>query len=239
MKVTNLITADILQGIDDINRKCHAMHLPSPPVQFFQMEVSDADGTVVEVLKSKSNSWVRNAYNVLSFLFLPCDTNEGSATFGEGSMSLKTTAGVTVRTNNYGVYIEYGFLSNLYNSGANANYGILIGTGNAAESFESNALEALIAHGTGSGQMVYDAGAKPTATYNSENKKWQSVMARVFTNSSGANIIVNEIGLAYTTKLGSTTYILLISRDVLATPVTVEHGQTLTITYTSEITYPA
>ena len=240
MKVTNLITDKILRDIADINDKCHAMHLPSPPVQFFQMEVRDADGTVVEVLKSKSNSWVRNAYNMLAQLFLPCNSYEGSSTFGEGSQSIKLLAGTTQRNATYITILQGGTYSNAYNASASAAYGIIIGTGETAESFDSYALAALIAHGTGTGQMSYGAGTAPSVSYSSELKEWTSVMTRTFTNSSGAAITVKEIGLAYSlTVSGGSVHNALISRDVLASPITINNGQTLTITYTSEITYPA
>lgn len=240
MKITNLITADILQGIDDINKKCHAMHIPSPPVQFISAEVRDADGTLSEVYKSKSNTWVRNAYNYLSSVFLPCDTIQGTDTFGAGSMSLKSTAGTTRRKDAFVPYLTSGLIKYIFNEAANANFGIVIGTGDTAESFEHTSLSAIVAHGTGAGQMSYAIGTNTAATYDSGTKKWTSAFSRTFVNSSGSDITVKEIGVVY--SLNYQTGVsdnFLITRDVLASPVTVANGQTLTITYTSEITYPA
>lgn len=240
MKVTNLITPDVLAGIDDINRKCHAMHLPSPPVQFINAEVCDDKGAVVEALKCKSNSWVRNTYNVLSQTFLPSSSAAGSATFGEGSQSLKTTADATIRHASYVSILVGGAFSYTYNTSAEATYGIVVGTSDGAESFDSVNLGTKIAHGTSAGQLSYSAGSAPTVTYNPATKKWQSVMSRTFANGSGGSITVKEIGIIYNiTASGYTPSNVLMSRDVLATPITVANGQTLTITYTSEITYPA
>lgn len=243
MKRTNLITEDILRDIDKINRMCHKMHVPAPPVNFITIEVLDKDGKVIEEYKTKANSWVRNAYNFLAQQFLPCDNYQGSATFGAGSQAIKNTGGTTLRV--AGTYMapgnDYNMAAYAYDSaGAASNFGILVGSSNAAESFEANNLTSKIAHGTAAGQLYYNAMALPTAVYDAGTRKWTGTAVRLFNNSSGADITVNEVGYAiYCYVTTSTRQYVLLSRDVLASPIVVPNSGQIRVTYTSEITYPA
>jgi len=240
MKVTNLITKKVLRGIDDINRRCHAMHLPPPPVQFITAEVRDADGTVVEVLTSKSNSWVRNSYNILAQLFLPASGRAGGGAYGAGTLTVSDTTGAARPTGSEEnlFYVPTGAMANLINGAATSGLGICVGTSSTAESFEHTNLQAIIASGSAAGNLLYGISNTPVFSYNAGTKKATSVLSRVFTNSSGSSITVAEIGWIIKVNVGADR-LVLISRDVLATPVTVNNGQALTITYTSEITYPA
>ncbi len=92
-----------------------------------------------------------------------------------------------------------------------------------------------IATGNASGQLYYQACSCNT-TFDPSDKTLQTTVRRVFNNNSGAAIIVAEAGLvAYyniRTGSGTTGLYLLMSRDVLETPVTVPHGGLLTVTYT-------
>lgn len=239
MKETNLITPEILEQIDKVNKNCHDLHLPSPPVTFIKLEIIDENGDVAEEIKTKSNSWVRNAYNVLAQNFLPCNASAGAATFGAGSQAIKDTAGTT---NGY-TYATTPYSGSLayvaFNGSANNTFGIVVGTSDTAESFEHNALQAIVAHGTGSGQLSYAAMTEPIAAYTSGTKKWTQTITRNLSNGSGASITIKELGLIFKMNQTSTVPYVLMSRDVLATPVAVADGQTLRVTYTTEITYPS
>jgi hypothetical protein len=240
MKYTNLVTDEVLENIKRANDACRALHVPTPPVQFIRLSVNDEHGECLEQYFSKSNSWLRNAYNSLASLFLPAQGSSGSSTFGAGSLSVKTTAASTGRSAGYliGPY-NLDFL-NVYNSSANANFGILIGTSDAAESFDQYNLQAPIAHGTGAGQMSYAAGTAPVTTYDSGTKKWTSSTRRLFSNSSGSDIVVKEVGFAFNLCWANgVNGNCLMSRDVLASPITVGNGKVLTVDIVTEITFPA
>ena len=75
-------------------------------------------------------------------------------------------------------------------------------------------------------------------TYNAETKKWTAVYYRDFNNNSGGTITVGETGLRRTLSAYTTTD-NLVERNVLASPVAVADGQTIRVTYTTEMTFPA
>jgi hypothetical protein len=111
----------------------------------------------------------------------------------------------------------------------NANYGVLVGTGTAANDVSTYALAAKIANGTGAGQLQY--GATSVTTPATVGQKRQITVARVFTNNSGASITVNEVGLA--TYHASTSYFLI--ERTLSTN-TIANLASATWTYTISIT---
>jgi len=242
MKKTNLVTPKVLKNISDINDMCQRMHLPPPPVQFIDALVLDENGKPIEQYTSKSNSYVRNAYNFLAQNMLPAAVNAGTNTFGAGGLRMKSTSGLNEGPAGQILGPFNGNLSSAllsaFQGDASANYGIIIGTSDAAESFEDHNLQAKIAHGTSAGQMTYMAGNVPSVAYNSGTKKWTSIMSRVFANNSGSEIIVKEVGMVMAGRFDAYSYLFLLSRDLLASPVAVQYGQTLTITYTTEITFP-
>jgi len=73
------------------------------------------------------------------------------------------------------------------------NFGIVVGTGSTAPTINDNALQTLIVHGSGSGQLSY--GAITFGSPASDSSTSQFTITRNFTNSSGGAINVNEIGL--------------------------------------------
>lgn len=241
MKEINLITDEILNDIDRMIKECHRLHVPSPPVHFIMLEVLDPSGEVLEKYKSKSNSWVRNAYNVITQQFLPCSSYQGSSTYGAGSQAGKNLAGTTRRTAGlFAAPVTATMAGNAYNNAADSTVGILVGTSNTAESFDHYGLQAIIAHGSSTGQLMYAAMSEPTTTYDSGTKKWTGTAIRTFSNSSGATITVKEVGDARRVAIGAASgEIALFSRDVLSTAIDVPSGSTLRVTYTSEMTYPA
>lgn len=106
-------------------------------------------------------------------------------------------------------------------------YGPLLGSGVTAVTINDYDMETLIAHGTGAGELQYSAttfGAPSTDATGST-----FIVTRVYTNNSGGNVTIEEIGLVDTAQ-GSWRF--LIVRDNLASSVTMADGETLTLNYT-------
>jgi len=236
-KIINEITPEHLAKLDQIDRNCIAMHVPTPPKTFINMQVHDKEGNLTLDYSMPSRSWVRNAYNRLASQMLELDgaTVTGSATAYEaGSLKIKQQ-NATVYT--YGEWLTG---AQTYTTAAISNdtYGIIVGTGNTAESFEHYALAAKVANGTSAGQISYQAQDAPVGAYNSDTKKWTATITRIFNNNSGGSISVAEVG--YVCQLYyAAAKDMLVCRDLLAEAVAVANGAQLTVTYTIEMTYPA
>ena len=101
---------------------------------------------------------------------------------------------------------------------------IVVGTGTADPTRLDHALEAKIAHGTGSGQLYYGVGSFDIGDDYIE-------LRRTFTNNSGADITINEIGIlvyAYDADAG-TLKRALIARSLYT--ITVPDGGSVTLYY--------
>src|SRR4030065_1095750 len=66
------------------------LHIPISET-FWELEVLDRDGKVVQRLKQRSHSWVRNAYNHMFCQLAGKNANYG--TFGAGDLNVKGTRG--------------------------------------------------------------------------------------------------------------------------------------------------
>ena len=225
MNKVNLITPEDIATFDRIDRDCLKMHVCPPPKTFINMKVQMPDGSLVSELDMVSRSWVRNAYNPSFYMFT------GVQTFGSGYQ-----AGSTAQKSTANSVITCRFPAAwLGTSGSNA-YGIVVGTGDNAESFESYILETIIANGTSAGQMSYAAQSVQTPVYTVETKKLVQTFVRIFNNNSGGSISVSEVGVIYQDAAGANS---LFCRDLLAEAVAVANTAQLTVTYTIEMTFPA
>ncbi|MFA5186790.1 MAG: hypothetical protein WC551_09960 [Patescibacteria group bacterium] len=120
---------------------------------------------------------------------------------------------------------------------ADTTHGIVVGTDNTAPTINDYALGALIAHGTGAGQVQYgNVGyGLPTATVATSS----FTIVRAFSNVSGGAITINEIGLyvkCLTAVLSPTGIFpgyshFMTIRDVIAGGISLLDGETLTINY--------
>jgi len=107
-------------------------------------------------------------------------------------------------------------------------FGIVVGTGTTPPTVSDYSMETKITHGTGAGQLSYAAETVPTAPTTSGTKRYFEHQ-RQFTNNSGAQITVNEIGIIG--RQFSAAYYFLICRDVLASGVDVPNTKVLTVKY--------
>lgn len=182
------------------------------------------DGKVVKTVKKKGNGFLKNFMVILyGLLFENVET-----------VNIIDTTGTY-----YDAWVRYistndrFTLSHVNAPEGNADFGILVGTGTTPPTPTDYNLEAKIEHGTGAGQMYYYA-TNIVGVSVSDNEISLDVV-RDIANQSGADITVNEVGLAtryhYTSE--GTGYIInvLIIRDVIPDGITVPNGQSLRITY--------
>ena len=238
MITRNFVTNQTLRDIDDVNKRCKDLHVPAPPFVFVTTEVFNADGTTALKQIEQARSWTRNFYNYLLAMTFPhgTDVDPSSLDYAAGSLNMKEYAG-TIRSS--GTLSYPGNSTAVYYAGNGTDTGgILVGTGNNAFSFENYGLQTIINNGTSSGQLSRITGVVGTPTYDSGTKKWTKTYYRDFYNGSGGSIDVSETGLYWPIYVGG-NYTFNVERNVLASPVTVADGQTLRVTYTTEMTFPA
>ena len=194
-------------------------------------DVFSPSGERVFSFAGPGHSWTRNAYLYLFAALTGCGGG-GVATFGPGYMTSKNIAGVltNVTTSN----LTRGAVTALLGTGlcpstAISTMGLVCGSGDTAFSIEDYCLAALISHGSAAGQLSYGVGALPVLSY--VGGVWQASHVRRFTNLSGAEITVKEIGLTFLGGLFGVNYSYLFSRDVLETPIPLGHLALLELTY--------
>lgn len=222
------------------------------PESFVTVEVFSSAGERINYEHMRSRSWVRNAYNAMMSQLGGCDCAD--ATFGAGLLSIKDTGG-TIRfgarpagmgrgtdVNGYWSTLESTTLAGYRGASASNTYGIVLGTGVTAESFEDYSLAAIIANGTGSGQMSYVASETPIKEYDAIGKVYSVTHGRFFNNNSAGAIVVGECGLyaREQSPSSSASYIAVLrTRDVLPTPISVPSAGQVKVTYTFALTYPS
>jgi len=213
------------------------------PMAVLTVEVNNP-GQEPHGIKRISKTWVRNAYTYLQQQIALA--NYADASFGSGYHSAKTTAG-SIKSS----YVSSRFPSTLESTGygygataGTATRGILVGTDTTAESFESYALGAVIAHGTGAGQMSYNESSVSKAWDGTPNFTWTATHERIINNNSGGTITVNECALyaylinSFTYGVGYSYQTFMTNRDKLAIGEAILDAGQLTVTYDLVITFP-
>lgn len=105
-------------------------------------------------------------------------------------------------------------------------YGLVVGTGTKPVEYEDYNLESKIPHGTGTGYLDYEAVTVEGPV--EVNGKYAINYSRGFHNAADESITVKETGIVfYVSGVGR----VLLFRDVLDTPVTIDPGVTSTIRY--------
>ena len=230
-KVYNHITEDEKIKLARITRDCLDTHVMQPPKTFLSLAILDRDGNEIERHEMLSKSWTRNFYNALFFLGTTTPMTILGSTYGEGYLTRKLTDGAI---NSHPAYI----LANDLVGGAGINYkGIVVGSSNSAESFESHIMGGIISSGNGAGQLVYSSQDATAVSYNSGTKKMSGILRRYFNNNSGSAIIVREVGLIINESSYGNKF--LINRDVLPVEISVPNGGQLKVDYVIELVYPA
>ena len=218
------------------------LHIPTPEA-FWETEVRDSKGRIIQRHKQRSHSWVRNAYNMMFCYLAGKDLDNGS--FGAGYLSLKDTGG-SVRYGNGPVCLGRAVSTDTTSWGyrgpaGNDDYGILVGSGTNPEDFDSHFVHSKISNETGAGQLTYVESEGHAITWNPGTLTMKNELARFFNNNSGGDVSVNEVALVLRGYQpgSSVPYNYMTARDLLASTITVPDTGQLKVTYTVQLTYPA
>jgi hypothetical protein len=205
----------------------------SKPQILWEIEVKDKTGKLLKRYETPAKSWLKQFIQILKGQF----ATRQSTTVGNGNVNVVDESG-TARGYPNQTTAPSGYNVNLSTLGdvGDASQGIIVGTSDTSNSLTTYALGGKITHGTGSGQLVYNAETIEDVT-NPSGNDLQFRITRTFTNNSGATITVKEVGLlvrVYDTSNNPRSF--LVARDVLPSPVDVPDGATLTIRYVVKIT---
>ena len=216
------------------------LHIPFPEA-FLALEVLDKDGKVIHGQRQRSHSWVRNAYNVLFSQM--AGKNGSDSTFGPGYINTRLTSG-SIR---YGAR-PAGFIYDSSADGTGQGYragagvddqGIMVGSGVDTESFEDYCLASQIANGSGAGQLSYVASEPHAISYDPVTRILRNDLVRYFNNNSGGDVMINEVALHLHTYKGGMWPLGIVSRDKLASTITIPDTGQLKVNYTIQLAYPA
>ncbi len=226
---------------EELRKLGQRLHIPIPEA-YWECEVRDRNGKIIQRLRQHSHSWVRNAYNMM-FCYLAGKDLSNSG-FGSGYLSLKDT-GNNVRYGSSPVCLSSttsadGTSFGYRGPAGTDTYGILVGSGTNPESFEDYALQTKIANGTGAGQLSYVESEAHAVSWTPGMLTMKNELARYFNNNSGNAINVNEVALALRGYQPGTSvpYNFITARDKLVATVTVPNTGQLKVTYTVQLTYP-
>jgi hypothetical protein len=214
---------------------------------FIEIEVMDKDGLVVQKGKHKMRSFVNNILRILEGLFKAT----GGVALGTSGVYVSTSV-VKQDGSSATAYVECyvaasGFVGGGTPMGTMAGdnvdtYGIVVGSGTTPVNLNTCALSAKISHGTGSGQLDYDAVVIEALGLDTSVSPpvFRFRIVRGFKNVSGGPVSINEVGLLARSLWGYGTTILndviyLIAKDVLPTTYTVPDGGSATVTITVEV----
>lgn len=194
---------------------------------FLTISVSEK-GRITYRRRRRSRTWNRNFWNWM--ICVPTQTPGVATNWGAGYLSFKQAAGTVTAISGPNLLI------NPTGIASNSVYGILVGIGTAAESFEGYALSNQCIHGTGGNQLSHLAHEALVQAYVAGSKTWTVTMKRKFNNNSGSAIVIAETALLYT---GGYTTGILLNRDLLASTVNVANGAQLTVSYDISLVFPA
>jgi hypothetical protein len=174
---------------------------------YIEWELRDPKGRIVRRGKQPMKSWVKQWIQLLY------------AYFSQTIIAIIDTGGTSRNiSGSYNFYINAG-------TGVST-YGTVVGSSDTPVTRDDYKLGSQITHGSGTGQLMYSAMSIDTPVTYSTGYLVRAT--RVFTNNSGADITVKEIGL-YINYAGSNYFCVI--RDVLTTPVTIPNGYSWTVRY--------
>jgi hypothetical protein len=201
------------------------------PKAYWEIEIRDKNGKLLERKRFKSHSWLRQFIDWLRMCAYQLKT---TATVNTMTINDVTNTARTVP--NTSTQYAGAFVMG-YNAPANtSDYGLVVGSGDAPNSISTYALASQIIHGSGSGQLIYGA-TTVEAVANPSGGDLQFRVIRPFTNNSGASVTVKEVGIYGNLRdSGGADRSFAIARDVLPSPSSVPDGATMTLRYIPKIT---
>lgn len=235
---------------EEMDRLGRKLGIPVPQL-FLTVSATNPDGSQGDRYAERARTFNRNFWNLMFGGIVNSPTS--AVAYSAGNLGVKWAGGYpgnTVKSMNY----SYPDSATAYSTGAapfsffpaaagNTSRGILVGTGNTAESFEGSTLIAMCAEGTGVNQMNYLAQQATTASYNAGAKVWASSSTRVMNNNSNSTVVIAEAGLMMYDPIPQVgfgeSWPMLFERSLLGATVSVLSGGQLTVTYSMQITFPA
>lgn len=188
-----------------------------------KVEIKNKKGEVIQVIEKDLNSYVLGLIDYLRAHWNATTSSDTVAIVDRSGSSRNFRCGYYSNVSN--AYI--GWVLNAI--AGDDNYGLLVGTSTDAIGIDDYNLNASIAHGSGAGQLGYGATSLGTPLTTGSTRRF--VVSRTFTNDSGSDITVEEVGMAtkafYTT---STLGYFLIEHSLLH--FVIADGTSATVTYT-------
>ena len=229
------------RNYEELERLALLCRVPMPKA-FITLEVFDKNGKLLQKHRQRSHSWTRNAYNMM-FSQL-AGKNADDNTFGAGKLSVKELTGdVRYDDKPFGQYdatvdgTDLGYRAPAGEDGR----GILVGSGINAEDFEDYVLQTQITDGTGAGQISHTQSQAHAITWTGGTLTFKNDLIRYFNNNSApaGDRAINEVCIAAKCMADGAAKEVMMSRDHLASTVTVPSTGQLKVTYTISLTYPA
>lgn len=159
-----------------------------------------------------------------------------------GLMTIRVDQSAVYVVNTGGVSREYPYLCAVsvpvfkVNSGeGDSSFGIKFGSGTTPPTVDDYNLESPIEHGTSSGQLYYYS---TSVYYEVLSDRVKLYISRSANNQSGSPITVSEVGVIFNYSYNNAGVCLptkvLILRDLIDPAITLDVGQTISVTYTLE-----
>jgi hypothetical protein len=211
-----------------------------------QLTRLDKDFAKIETRRQPSRSWLKHFFDLLyEPLGYKVNNLANIPDIGAANRALAVTDANNMICNLFIGAAGGNFMSFIPNSGSTNGYvatyinggefGIVVGTDDTAVTPTDNALVTIAAHGSGAGQLLYSGVEILAPTFADPNGSM--VIRRYFTNASGGDIVVEEVGI-YSPGFNASpnAYLFCILRDVVSPGVTVADTEILAVTYTVQIT---
>ena len=183
----------------------------------------DHDGETVSEREEPAHSFTRNFGKGVYASFLR------SAVSGAYLDTSGSTVNAFIRHGYSGTFPE-GYASGwlLHPAGEGVYRGVVVGSSGAGFDMGQYNLQSPISHGVAAGNLQYVAQMYPSVVVAEDQSAISLVLAREFGNASGSDVTIAEVGLIgyppkNTADPSSHTNVLL-TRDVLDTPVVVPDG---------------
>lgn len=189
----------------------------------------DHDGEIVSEREEPAHSFTRNFGKGVYASFLR------SAVSGAYRDTSGSTVAAFIRHNYYKgswVYTTYASGWLLHPAGAGTYRGVVVGSSGAGFDIGQYNLQSPISHGVAAGNLQYGAQMYPSVVVAEDQSSISLVLAREFGNASGSDVTIAEVGLiGYPPNTTSPSHgyysshtNVLLTRDVLDTPVVVPDG---------------
>ena len=200
-------------------------------LQVVDMEYKDMFVIWLHIITTTGIQLIQRGDSIITpFMYYLGSSNASGISGGANSSFLtsiiNTSGGVTANVQGLGFGAPLG----------NTNFGIVVGTGTNPNSSSTYALQSLIPNGTSAGTLSYSASTIGGGGASGNTASF--VASRAMANSSGGTITINEVALyaaVVYTGTGAANY-FAIARDVLASPISLAKGATVSIYYTFQVT---